>query len=287
VGKIFKALEKSQHIVDSSTDDFEEKIKAEPSSDVHDRKKNHNHSNMTWTGANKPIAIDPMLITGLNPQSMESEQFRLLKNNILFPEKGNVPKCIMITSTSPSEGKSFVAANLAISLSQSIDEYVLLMDCDLRDPSIHSMFGYNNMEGLSEYLSQGKPLSSLLVKTFLDKLTILPAGKIPNNPSELLSSEQMRRLIHEVKLRYTDRYIIIDTPPPYLTSETSVISRQVDGIVIVIKHGKTRKKDIIDIIDIYGREKILGVVYNCARKPIGYGYGKYGYGKYGNGVKNA
>ncbi|MCP4673278.1 MAG: polysaccharide biosynthesis tyrosine autokinase [Desulfobacula sp.] len=228
-----------------------------------------------------------MLVTGLNPQSIESEQFRLLKNNILFPEKGEVPKCIMITSASPGEGKSFVAANLAISLSQSIDEYVLLMDCDLRGPSIHSMFGYNNRQGLSEYLAKGKPLSSLLIKTFLDKLTILPAGKIPDNPSELLSSEQMRRLIHEVKLRYSDRYIIIDTPPPYLTSETSVISRQVDGIVIVIKQGKTRKKDIVDIIDIYGREKILGVVYNYAQKPIGYGYGKYGYGKYGHSVKNA
>ena len=161
------------------------------------------------------------------------------------------------------------------------------MDCDLRAPRIQSMFGYNNMQGLSEYLTQAKPLSSLLVKTFLDKLTILPAGKIPPNPSELLSSEQMRRLIHEVKLRYSDRYIIIDTPPPYLTSETSVISRQVDGIVIVVKQGETRKKDIFDIIDIYGKEKILGVVYNFAKKKIGYGYGKYGYGKYGHSINNA
>jgi len=229
-----------------------------------------------------------MLVTGLSPQSMESEQFRLLKNSILFPEKGTVPKCIMVTSTAPGDGKSFVAANFAITLSQSIDEYVLLMDCDLRAPSIHSMFGYNdNTQGLSEYLSKAKPLSSLLVKTFMDKLTILPAGEIPHNPSELLSSEQMRRLIHEVKLRYSDRYIIIDTPPPYLTSETSVISRQVDGIVIVIKQGQTRKKDILNVIDIYGKEKILGIVYNFAKKPIGYGYGKYGYGKYGYDIKNA
>ncbi len=287
MGKIFKALEKSQHMVDTNTDDVEKEIKAEPLSDVHDKKSSLHNSPIKRSDTMDPIPIDPMLVTGLSPQSVESEQFRLLKNNILFPEKGNVPKCIMITSASPGEGKSFVAANLAISLSQSIDEYVLLMDCDLRDPSIHSMFGYNNTQGLSEYLAKGKPLSSLLIKTFLDKLTILPAGKIPNNPSELLSSEQMRRLIHEVKLRYSDRYIIIDTPPPYLTSETSVISRQVDGIVIVIKQGETRKKEILDIVDIYGREKILGVVYNFAQKPMGYGYGKYDYGKYGYGVKNA
>ncbi|MCD4721084.1 MAG: polysaccharide biosynthesis tyrosine autokinase [Desulfobacula sp.] len=236
---------------------------------------------------NITINIDPMLVTGLKPHSIEAEQFRQLKNNILFPEKGNPPRCIMITATSPGEGKSFVAANLAISIAQNIDEHVLLVDCDLRSPSIDSMFGFNNIQGLSEYLSKAKPLSSLLVKTFLNKLTLLPAGTIPTNPSELLSSEQMRRLIHEVKLRYTDRYIIIDTPPPYLTSETSAISRQVDGIIIVIQQGKTRKKDVLDLIDIYGKEKIIGVVYNFAKKRVGYGYGKYGYGKYGYGVKNA
>jgi len=295
VGKIFKALEKSQHIADNNED--VEQNRFESLSDVHDRENIMENAIKTKPVLTNPIApdprtvdshiIDPMLVAALNPQSIESEQFRQLKNSILFPEKGNVPKCIMITSTSPGEGKSFVAANLAISLSQSIDEYVLLMDCDLRAPRIQSMFGYSNMQGLSEYLTKAKSLSSLLVKTFLDKLTILPAGEIPPNPSELLSSEQMRRLIHEVRLRYTDRYIIIDTPPPYLTSETSVISRQVDGIVIVIRQGETRKKDILDIIDIYGKEKILGVVYNFAKKKIGYGYGKYGYGKYGHSINNA
>jgi len=228
--------------------------------------------------------IDPVLVTGLEPQSIEAEQFRLLKNNILFPEKGNPPKSIMITSFSPSEGKSFVAANLAISIAQNIDEYVLLLDCDLRSPSIQPMFGLEGNPGLSEYLSKGKPLSSLLVKTFLDKLTILPAGEIPTNPSELLSSDRMKKLIREIKLRYSDRYIIFDTPPPHLTSETNAIARQVDGIVIVIKQGQTRKKDVLDLIDIYGKEKILGVVYNFARKRTGYGYG-YGYGKYGYGSK--
>ncbi len=286
MGKIFKALEKSQYLADNNKD-VEKIDKTEPLSVVPDRQNFQKSKLQSRPVESRPVTIDPVLVTGLSPQSIASEQFRLLKNNILFPKHGNPPKCIMITSTAPDEGKSFVAANLAITLSQSIDEYVLLMDCDLRSPSIHSMFGYNDIQGLSEYLSKGKPLSSLLVNTFLDKLTILPAGQIPPNPSELLSSEQMRRLIHEVKLRYSDRYIILDTPPPYLTSETSVISRQVDGIVIVIKQGQTRKKDILDVIDIYGREKILGVVYNFAKKSVGYGYGKYGYGKYGYGVKNA
>lgn len=300
MGKIFKALEKSQNTGDNSTvavDKQTKKEKVQSQSELTESNKSlNNHSDAV---VQEPVlsnlrpeeqsgfVIDPMLVTGLNPQSVESEQFRLLKNNILFPEKGNPPKCIMITSSSPGEGKSFVAANLAVSLAQSIDEYVLLMDCDLRTPTVHTMFGCGEREGLSEYLSQEKPLSSLLVKTFMEKLTILPAGKTPPNPSELLSSEQMRRLIHEVKLRYSDRYIVIDTPPPYLTSETSVISRQVDGIVIVIRKGKTRKKEVLDIIDLYGKEKILGAVYNYSGKKFGYKYGKYGYRQYGSSAKNA
>ena len=227
-----------------------------------------------------PDNIDKSLVTVYTPHSIESEQFRMLKNNILFPEKGLPPKNIMVTSASPGEGKTFVATNLAATIAQNIDEYVLLIDCDLRAPFVHKVFGLNNPPGLSEYLSRAQPLSSLLVKTFLEKLTILPSGTIPSNPSELLSSEQMRRLLSEVKARYSDRYVIIDTPPPYLTSETNALARHVDGIILVVSQGKTRKKEIENIIDIYGKEKIIGVVQNFAQKKPGYGYGyhKYGYG---------
>lgn len=227
-----------------------------------------------------PDNIAKNLVTVHTPYSVEAEQFRLLKNNILFPEKGVPPKTIMVTSPSPSEGKTFVAANLAATIAQSIDEYVLLIDCDLRSPDIHKIFGLTAPPGLSEYLSRAVPLSSLLVKTFLEKLTVLPSGAIPPNPSELLSSEQMRRLLNEVKTRYNDRYVIIDTPPPYLTSETNALARLVDGIILVVRQGKTRKKEIQNILDIYGRKKIIGVVQNFAPKKPGYGYGydKYGYG---------
>jgi len=290
LGKIFEALEKSRHGMNEDKN-AEHKRMADSHSQSHAPgnetlfRADDGDGHETPVFANEAIAmrIDPMLVAGLKPQSVEAEQFRLLKNAILFPEKGNPPKCIMITSASPSEGKSFVAANLAISLSQNIDEHVLLLDCDLRRPTIHSLFGLEPTKGLSEYLLNQEPLSTLLVKTPLNKLTLLPAGKIPSNPSELLSSEQMRHLINELKQRYHDRYIIIDTPPPYLTSETGVISRHVDGIVIVVRQGETHKKSVSDLIDIYGKEKILGVVYNFASKGVGYGYGKYGYGKYGYG----
>ncbi len=221
------------------------------------------------------------LITATKPNSIASEQFRLLKNNILFPEKGTPPRSIMITSPSPNEGKSFVAANLAVSIAKSIDEYVLLMDCDLRSPTIHQMFEMDGNRGLSDYLASGIPLAPLLTRSFLEKLTVLPGGQIPPNPSELLSSEQMRRLLSELKSRYSDRYIIVDAPPPTITSETNAIARIVDGIIIVVRQGMTRKKDVEDIIDIYGRDKILGVIKNFAKeRPIStYRYQQYGYPK--------
>jgi protein-tyrosine kinase len=226
-----------------------------------------------------PENIHPSIITLVKPHSLEAEQFRLLKNNILFPETGTPPRTIMITSPSPDEGKSFVAANLAVSIAKSIDEYVLLMDCDLRAPSLHQLFNIRDGQGLSDHLSRGIPLPALLMKTFVNKLTLLPGGTIPPNPSELLSSEQMRNLLDEVKSRYADRYVIIDTPPPYITSETNAMARIVDGIIIVIRYGKTRKKEVEDIIDIYGKEKILGVIKNFSKKqPVSdYRYKHYGY----------
>jgi len=293
LGNIFKTLGKRKQDItgeQNSVDDSIDEIVSDTDDSIDEAIQATDDSMAETISDEEDIVtyyIDPALVTGLEPQSIEAEQFRLLKNNILFPEKGTPPRSIMLTSFSPSEGKSFVAANLAISIAQNIDEYVLLLDCDLRSPSIHPMFGLADGPGLSEYLSENRPLTSLLVKTFLDKLTILPAGEIPDNPSELLSSDRMKRLISEIKKRYADRYIIFDTSPPYLTSETNAISRQVDGIVIVVQQGKTRKKDVMDLIDIYGKEKILGVVYNFAsrRSGYGYGYGKYGYGKYGYGRK--
>jgi len=227
--------------------------------------------------------IDEKLITLLKPQSFEAEQFKLLRTHLLFPASGKPVRSIMVTSAVPGEGKSFVASNLAISIAQNIQEHVLLMDCDMRMPCLHTLFGFGDVPGLSEHLSNDMPLSSMLLKTKVDKMSILPGGKPPHNPSELLSSQQMSKLFKEVKDRYSDRYIIIDTPPPKLTAETNVIARQVDGIILVVRYGSTNREVVKDLIKIIGKEKILGVILNRfdTRSSSYYGYKKYGkYGKY-------
>ena len=208
------------------------------------------------------------------PHSPEAEQFRMLKTTILFPDKGTPPRTIMITSSAAGEGKSFVAANLAASMANGIDEHVLLMDCDLRRPTLHQILGFpDNIPGLTEYLTEGLPLPELLKKTRIRKLTFLPCGTPPPNPSELIFSDQMRKLLHEVKSRYSDRYIIIDAPPPDVTAEANALARLVDAIVIVVKIGHSKKRALKDIVETYGREKILGVVKNFAERTKSYNYG--------------
>jgi exopolysaccharide/PEP-CTERM locus tyrosine autokinase len=218
-----------------------------------------------------------------NPQSIEYEMFKILRGNILFPAEGEPPRSILITSALPSEGKSFVAANLAVSIAQNINEHVLLMDCDIRRPCIHTIFGYSEAPGLTEFLNQRASLTDVLLKTSVKKLTLLPAGNPPKNPAELLSSKEMTSLMDEVKQRYPDRHIIIDSPPPQLTAETNAIARRVDGVILVVKYGRTPRDMVAEMIESIGREKVLGVVMNWfdLRASSYYGYGKYSkYGKY-------
>ena len=229
--------------------------------------------------------IDKNLVALIKPQSFETEQFKILRTNLLFPASGRTPRSIMVTSAVPGEGKSFVSSNLAISIAQSIQEYVLLMDCDIRRPCIHNRFGFENVPGLSDHLARGASLNSLILKTAVNKLSILPGGKPPHNPSELLSSQHMSKLLQEVKYRYSDRYIVIDSPPPKLTAESGAISRQVDGVLLVVEYGRTPRNMVSDLIEIIGKDKILGVILNKLnmRFTSYYGLGKYGkYGAYYN-----
>jgi capsular exopolysaccharide synthesis family protein len=223
-------------------------------------------------------AFDPNLVALLSPHSYEAEQFKILRTNILYPVAGDPPKSILLTSTGPEDGKTFAAANLAISIALNVNKHVLLIDADLRNPQLHQRFGFGNVPGLSNYLLEGRSLSSLLLKTRVDKLTLLPSGPPPVNPSELISSERMANLLTEVKARYSDRLIVIDAPPPRMAAETAVIARQVDGILIVVRYGRTLKEELADLIESVGKKKILGTLVNYAEtaesRYYGYKYGR-------------
>jgi len=282
LGKFSEALEKSEK--DKCHSEVNEPIKADntEAKDASIFKKDIRSGVKSLSKIKKKSAPD--LVTLNLPNSYEAEQFRTLKTSLLFSSDRKAPRTIMITSAVPDEGKSFVAANLAVTYAQSLDEHVLLMDCDLRLPTVHKVFGLpENTNGLSDILSDTIDIASGIHKTQVDKLNIIPGGRIPSNPTELLSSIKMQNLLKEVESRYHDRYVIIDSPPPLLTAESIAISRQVDGIIIVIKHESTRRKDVQEMIDLLGKEKIIGVIVNRydVRLAKYYGYGKYGayYGK--------
>ena len=149
----------------------------------------------------------------------------------------------------------------------------MLIDSDVRKPSISTYFGLGRHEGLSEYLILGSELSKNIVKTPIQKLSILPAGTPPANPAELLSSQKMKALLSEVGQRYEDRYVIIDTAPPSLASETIALANYVDGIIIVIRAGKTSPNAVSEIIEQFGKEKIVGLVLNRSNHVLKKYYG--------------
>ena len=225
--------------------------------------------------------IDASMVSILDPDGPEAEIFRLLRTRILFPQNGLPPRTILVTSALAEEGKSFVAANLAVNIAKNVDEHVLLVDADLRKPSIHARFGFNGVKGLSEYLSAGVDLSTLLLKTGVDKLTLLPSGTPPANPSELISSGRMSALVAELKARYEDRYIIIDSPPPLMAPETSALAKWVDGILVVARYGSTPLDLVEELISQLDRKKVIGAVINRInlRDFRRYAYKKY-YNKY-------
>lgn len=206
---------------------------------------------------------DHKLLINADPFSFQAEQFKALRTKLLFPESGRSLRSFVVTSVDLAAGNSFIAANLALSVAQNVDQReVLLIDCDMRMPSIHELFGLGEVPGLSEYLSRPLPLAPFLIRPPIPNLTVLPAGATPDNPAELLCSQKMADLVSETYHRYSDRYLIIDLPPPQIIPEAEVVARLADGIVIVVNYRTTPKDKIMELIDIFGGERILGIVLN-------------------------
>ncbi|MGA1825631.1 MAG: polysaccharide biosynthesis tyrosine autokinase [bacterium] len=214
-----------------------------------------------------------------NKDYLVNEQFKTLKIRILHSHNGNPPRTILIASALANEGKSTVATNLAINIAQGVKEHALLIDCDLKKPDLHNRFGFAPDKGLADYLSGNLELSEILVKTNTPKLTLLPVGKAPSNPVDLIASEKMKQLIRELKNRYEDRYIIFDSSPIQLTAEPTALISEVDGVILVVRAGKTNRDTILRIIQDIEKEKLLGIVLNGLEKSLSTRY-YYNYYRY-------
>jgi capsular exopolysaccharide synthesis family protein len=202
------------------------------------------------------------LVTLTDPDSADAESFKVLRGQILFPRGRQVPKLILVTSALPGEGKTYVAANLALTLALSIDEYVVAIDSDLRRPRMHLVFGHRNVRGLHDYLVGGGRLDDLILESGIEKLSLLPAGKVARNATELLSSNMMAKFLRDAKDIFKDRFVVIDSPPCHIIAETKSLAQHVEGIIFVVMANKTPRKEIEKAMDNIGREKILGVIFN-------------------------
>ena len=222
---------------------------------------------------------DDRLVMATSTIGPVAESIRALRTRILFPSSGKIPRTILVTSASPGEGKSFICANLGISLAQGVDNYCLLVDCDLRKPTQHTLFGRGNMTGLSDYLRHKKPIPDLLCSSGVDKLSLLLSGPRSINPAELLGSAAMSSLVDELAQRYDDRIVLFDSPPLHAASETSVLAQHVDGVVLVVRSGVARREYVKALAETIGRDKILGIVFNAYRATI-LDYRVFGYYEY-------
>ncbi len=206
--------------------------------------------------------VDFRVVVYHNPESLAAEHFKVLRGTIMHRSKGQVIKSILVTSALEQEGKTMVSCNLAVSIAQSIDPYVLLIDGDVRRPSVQKMLGLRKSRGLTDYLMSGNPLSDYLMKGILDKMTVLQAGSRVRNPAELMTSERMQHLIEEARDRYADRLIVIDSPPVNLAAESLVLAGQADAVVMVVRYGVSDKNAVDEAVKKLGKDKILGVVFN-------------------------
>ena len=220
--------------------------------------------------------FDPHLVAALAPTSLAAEQYRSLRTRLRQAENGRPLRMIAVTSPNKGDGKSLTAANLALTMAQEFQQRVLLVDCDLRRPSVHHLFGLGDGPGLGDVLMNVAELDQVLVALPEHHLTVLPAGIPPTNPAELLGSATMRRVLDTLRTRF-DR-ILIDVPPVAPLADLHVLAPMVDGLLMIVRAGVTPKPAIERALSGLDTSKVLGLVLNDAgTSAAGYGYGGYGY----------
>ncbi|MBE0598696.1 MAG: polysaccharide biosynthesis tyrosine autokinase [Desulfuromonadales bacterium] len=222
-------------------------------------------------GLERLLEVDPLPVT--HPllaawngrEEAAGEAYRKLRSLVVKLTRGNeFRNLLMVTSSLAAEGKSLTTLNLALALAQEYDHSVVLVDADLRKPSIHHYLGITPEVGLSHCLKDGVTLDRALIKTGLGKLVVLPAGEAVADPVELLASGRMREILRELKNRYPDRYVLIDTPPVLPFADAQVLSGLVDAVLFVVREGGPKPEEVQEALASLKGARLLGAVYNDA-----------------------
>ena len=214
-----------------------------------------------------------------NPKSHIAEAYRILRTNIEFSNIDKNIKTILVTSAQQNEGKSTSISNLASTFASLENKKVLIIDCDLRNPSVHKMFNVSNISGLTDVLTGQKDIDKCIEKTKVKNLDILKAGKIPPNPSEILQSKKMRNFMEVIKEYYD--YIFIDSPPVGIVADASILAQYADGTILLVAANEAD----IEAVKV-AKERLEGVNANILGAILNkfevdsssYGYYNYYYG---------
>lgn len=220
-----------------------------------------------------------MFIVDKKPKSIAAEAYRTLRTNIQYSSFDEEVRTIVITSSEPGEGKSTTAGNIALSFAQA-DKRTIIIDCDLRKPSLHKKFKVSNSVGLSDVLIGKEKIDTVLFK-FDDKLDVITSGKLPPNPSEMLGSKTMERLLLALKERYD--IIILDTAPLQAVTDAQILSTKADGIILVVRAEATKRESVLQAKSLI--EKVGGKILGTVLNGVEASRDKYYY-YYGNGNEN-
>ncbi|WP_428909854.1 CpsD/CapB family tyrosine-protein kinase [Niallia sp. Krafla_26] len=201
------------------------------------------------------------LITNTDPKSHISEQYRSIRTNIQFSSVDKELKTLVVTSSGPEEGKSTTVANLAVIFAQQ-GKKVLLIDSDLRKPTVHYTFNLTNSKGLTNVLTRQSALEEAVQESGEENLDILTSGPIPPNPAELLSSKAMEALMSEVREAYD--MVLFDSPPLLAVTDGQILASKCDGTILVISSGKTEVEQAIKAKDLLNsvNSHLLGAILN-------------------------
>jgi capsular exopolysaccharide synthesis family protein len=223
--------------------------------------------------------FDPMLVAAVASHALAAEQYRTLRTRLVLLEEGRARRVLLVTSPAKGDGKSITAANLALTMAQEFNRKVVLVDADLRRPTVHTLLGIPQQPGLVDVLGGDVSLQDAIVELADVRLAVVPAGQPPIQPAELLGSSGMRRLLESLRSRF-DR-VIVDMPPVVPLADVGVLAPQCDGVLLVVRAGVTPKPLIERALGTFDAERLLGVVLNesgAGEPEYGYSY-EAGYGQ--------
>jgi capsular exopolysaccharide synthesis family protein len=216
------------------------------------------------------VRLNPLLVAGRAPKSLAAEQYRSLRTRLALAEGAAALRTVLITSPQKGEGKSVTAANLALTMAQELQRRVVIVEADLRKPSLQHLFGLPPGVGLADYLSGAAELKDAMRFLPEHNHTVIPAGSTPMNPAELLGSTAMRRMLDHLRTRF-DR-VILDTPPVLPLADVAILAPLVDGALMVVRAGVTPKPAIENALRSFDSSRLLGVVLNESGMEDDYRY---------------